>query len=255
MDPRCYFICNDECILNNGNPSAINLTVIATDTDSYIAEANFVLNIVLPEMKLNSGPGGDYFEDFALFGQFHGEKPEEINTATPAGSFISGTDDFAMPNLGLFETTPGVFKEHRNVDGDLLISFSNLDARSQSNNGRFGWNDSAATTLVSEGTSYSFPITYRKRIQKQPSSIGPQNVYLGLTLFRSPSDLVDVDYNNWFTQQAPAPATLTFGFPLPFEYNIVFEDPQNNLTGIGASVSNWTGVKGFSTSLSLSKPL
>ncbi|MDA7464600.1 hypothetical protein N8996_07415, partial [Candidatus Poseidonia alphae] len=153
------------------------------------------------------------------------------------------------------ETSPGVFKDQRNVDGDLLISFSNLDANSQSNKGRNDWNDTPAQILVGPGTSYSFPITYRKRIQKQTASSGPQNVYLGLTLFRSPTDLVDVDYNLWFSQTTNTPATLLLGLPLPFEYNIVFEDPQNNLAGIGSSVSNWIGVKGFSTNLSLSKPL
>jgi hypothetical protein len=249
MDPRCYFLCNSECLFNTGNPPAVNLTLTAPDAGTYIAEANFVLNIVLPEMKLNTGPDGDYFEDFALFGQFHGDKPEDISIGTPTGSFISGTDDFAMPNLGVFETVPGVFKNQSNADGDLLISFSNLDARSQSNNGKLRWNDNAAQTLVGPGTSYSFPITYRKRIRTISEG---QNVYLGLTLVRSPTDLIDDNYNNWFSQTAPASAQLILEIPLPFEYNIVFENLQSNLSGIGQNVSNWRGVKGFSTNISLS---
>lgn len=43
-------------------------------------------------------------------------------------------------------------------------------------------------------------------------------------------------------------------YPLPFEYNIIYE-PYAVSSGISSNISNWQGIAGFSTNLSLSSPL
>ena len=97
--------------------------------------ANFVLNITSKWLKFNTAPSYP-FEDFALFGQFHSEKFNVNNPSDPGGVPVSGVDDFVMANVGLSADSIDPYKP---TFGDLLISYSNLDAQSQSNSRREGY--------------------------------------------------------------------------------------------------------------------
>ena len=104
------------------------------------------------------------------------------------------------------------------------------------------------------GTNYSFPISFRKRVQIQ----GNEPIYLALSLFRSPSDIEDINYNKWILGGDPTNGSNSYEYnlkyPLPFEYNIIYEPHATNSI-IPNRISNWQGIAGFSTNLSLSKPL
>jgi hypothetical protein len=223
---------------------------------TYIAEANFVLNITCKWLKFNTG--GSYpFEDFALFGQFHNQK--NIGGSNPP---VSGAEDFVMENMGLSANSTGQIGRDKPEYGDLIISYSNLDAQSQSNDGRNGYQEgfpgpppppgpTGIETLP--GTNYSFPISFRKRVEV----VAGKPIYLALSLFRSPSDIPDTTYNTWFGGGDPGNVSsyeYQFVYPLPFEYNIIYE-PFATSSGIPNGMSNWQGIAGFSTNLSLSKPL
>ena len=143
--------------------------------------------------------------------------------------------------------------------GDLIISYSNLDAQSQSNTGRVGYQETFPSAggvsgiETRPGTNYSFPISFRKRVAVRAG----RPIYLALSLFRSPADIIDSSYNNWIGNGPPHPISgyrYDLDYPLPFEYNIIYEPLATN-SGIPNQISNWQGIAGFSTNLSLSSPL
>ena len=254
LDPRCYFLCNSTCILDlTTGLQAVDLSLNVLEDGTYIAEANFVLNITCKWHKFNTAPSFP-FEDFALFGQFHSEK--YIGGGNPP---VSGIEDFTMENVGVSANSTGKDKPEF---GDLIISYSNLDAQSQSNSGRDVYGESfipipaqGPTGIeIRPGTNYSFPISFRKRVKV----VAGTPIYLALSLFRSPSDIPDFNYNEWMIGNPPDPLIASYEYPLkyplPFEYNIIYEPYATN-SSIPNGISNWQGIAGFSTNLSLSKPL
>ena len=77
-------------------------------------------------------------------------------------------------------------------------------------------------------------------------------VYLGLALIRCPGDIADSSYNAWVNDNTGNPSfyNIPLTHPLPFEYLITYE-PFTSTTRVGF----WQGSKGFSTNISLMKPL
>ena len=189
IDPRVYFVCNDGVPIS-GSPTTVTpsiLTVTMNSEGEYIAEANFVLNIVSPKNTGTSGSFGEMFEDFSLFGQFHTEVIKNgLNSSIdiPASNIAGdGTTYFHMENAGYSNDND---TQDNNYSGDLLISYSNVDGNSQANGDKEPLFNDASTLTGLAAPSYSFPITYRKRIKKSADLSG-KNIYLGLTLFRAPS--------------------------------------------------------------------
>ena len=216
-----------------------------------LQKQTLVLNITSKWLDFNTSPTYP-FEDFALFGQFHSEKFHG-----PGGVPVSGQDNFVMENVGLSADSTGQINRDKPEFGDLLISYSNLAAQSQSNSGRDGYEVQFSTNIgivISPGTNYSFPISFRKRVEV----VAGRPIYLALSLFRSPSDIPNSNYNNWIANVDPAnagnPYEYNLKYVLPFEYNIIYEPFAANST-TPAQISNWQGIAGFSTNLSLSKPL
>ena len=164
-----------------------------------------------------------------------------------------GEDKFEFQNVGLSADS-----EDKAESGDLIISYSNLDTQSQSNVNRKGYSELLSSGITidtkSGGTNYSFPICFRKRVFVRQGS----PIYLALSLVRSPSDIMDSSYNNWIGNSEPHPISgyrYDLAYPLPFEYNIIYEPSATNSTSIAGSISNWQGIAGFSTNLSLSSLL
>ena len=137
-----------------------------------------------------------------------------------------------MINVGTYKKSDASFNNDKH-SFDLLISFSNLEALSQAN---YIEEQLILQTLelalrldVRRGTNYSFPITYRKVV----NGVSGEDIYLGLTLFRSPSDITDNDYLGWGNEQydttsnTPTPRIIDLSQNLPFEYNIIYEPYDN----------------------------
>ena len=254
IDPRCYFLCNSGCPLDNSIASAIDFKVTPNKDGNFVAEANFLLNINVKTDEFNGTGAKNALEDFALFGQFHNKKID--TTSTQPSSELLGVENFTMINVGMYKKSDASFNNDKHSFGDLLISFSNLEALSQANYRRtipIADTGSGSQIKITSGTNYSFPITYRKVV----NGVSGEDIYLGLTLFRSPSDITDNDYLGWGNEQydntsnTPTPRIIDLSQNLPFEYNIIYE-PYDNVAVDGGPVSNWQGIAGFSTNMSIS---
>ena len=254
IDPRCYFLCNSGCPLDNSTASAIDFKVTPNKDGNFVAEANFLLNINVKTDEFNGTGAKNALEDFALFGQFHNKKID--TTSTQPSSELLGVENFTMINVGMYKKSDASFNNDKHSFGDLLISFSNLEALSQANYRRtipIADTGAGSQIKLTSGTNYSFPITYRKVV----NGVSGEDIYLGLTLFRSPSDITDNDYLGWGNEQyntlsgAPTPRIIDLSQNLPFEYNIIYE-PYDNAAVDGGPVSNWQGIAGFSTNMSIS---
>lgn len=240
IDPRCYFICNRGAPLQNaaGTGIATDLSCISDISGIFMAEANFVLNVV-NECDISTS-----FEGFSLYGQFH----TDISLGNPPGGSGGitagdlGVSNWTMKNVGLSESQNS-FTLDNNYNGDLLLSHSNLDSISQTSNGRnISWQQGATTPPdISASTSYSFPVTFRKPVQLPNNPETP--LYLGLTLIRCPSEIDDNSWNNWTTDaNGGQDYTISLSHPLPFRYYITYTPAQT---------AEWQGQRGFSTNLSI----
>ena len=238
MDPRCYFICNRLAPLQNPTGIATDLSCISDISGIFMAEANFVLNVV-NECDISTS-----FEGFSLYGQFH----TDISLGNPPGGGSVnagdlGRSNWTMKNVGLSESP--TFTLDNNYNGDLLLSHSNLDSISQTSNGRnISWSGATPPDL-SASTSYSFPVTFRKPVQLPNNPETP--LYLGLTLIRCPSEIDDKSWNKWAQDSGPPlPSsndyTINLSHPLPFRYYITYTPAQT---------AEWQGQRGFSTNLSI----
>jgi hypothetical protein len=207
-----------------------------------------MLNITTNTKKFNTGPSGEALEDFALFAQLHTETVLDSSASTSVSPLAKRL--YHMENIGVNRRQGNLIQTDRQEAGDLLISFSNLEAKSQASFKKPVLSPplppAAAQVDVNPGSRYSFPISYRKRVK---CPVG-EKIYLGLSLFRSPIDIQDDIYNDWANDVQGTPVDISLSYALPFEYNIIYEpDAQKELSG--NKVSNWQGIAGFSTNMTI----
>ena len=244
IDPRCYYLCNSESNLGSTlGTQATDLSCTSIEAGYYMAECNFILNVVAEETD------DPVDEDFSLYGQFHSNI---IFGTSPNGRL--GSTNFVMENVGWSKNNgTNEYTQDDNWSGDLLLSESNIICTSQASEERnLNWDssipappNSLAFLDISAAVCHSYPITMRKLVKLEAE----QTIYLGLVLART-GNINILRWNKWQqgASSSGAPASsynIALSKPLELRYYITYQDKVKNRI--------WRGERGFSSNISLTR--